>query len=148
VHRLRGDRNDPLEVLRFEVSVEQQLVAETLEEAEQQQPSPPESLEQADEARAIGWIAKSTTKRQARICRANPGRVLLLRCLVLVFMGLAGHCYPPGTSVQLRLPGGGHLELVRREVERTAGEGLGTDTTRPSGPRSDGCMLVKLRSHS
>lgn len=87
VHRLRGDRNDPVEVLRFEVSVEQQLVAETLVETEQQQLSPPESLEQADEARAIGWIAKSTARRQAMICRANPGRDLLLRCLVLVLMG-------------------------------------------------------------
>lgn len=94
MHRLRGDRNDTLEVSPFEMSVEQQPVAETLVETEQQQLSPPESLEQADEARAIGWTTKSTARKQARNCRANPGRVLLRRCLVLVLMGLAAIVTP------------------------------------------------------
>lgn len=141
VHRLNGDRIDSLELSRLGASVEQQLVAKTFVEAVQQQLTPPETgfpLEQADEARAFGWTAKSTARRQARTCRANPGRDLL-RFLVLVLMGRAPIVVLQSTSEQLGSSAGGHLELVRRRVKRTAGAAWeGHHTT----PRGDGLLRV------
>lgn len=117
VHRLRGDRIDSPELSRLGASVEQQLVARTFLGAEQQQLIQPETgspLEQADEIRVFGWMAKSTARRRARICRANPARDLL-RCPELVFMGFARIVALRCTSAQPGQSAGLRQVLVRRE---------------------------------
>jgi hypothetical protein len=104
-------------------------VAGALVGVEQQQLIPPETgspLEQPDEPRACGWIAKSSASRLARNCRANPGCEPPLRSLVLVCMSLAGHCCPSG-----QLPATGHTTGLQRVLVRTERE----PDNRPGHPR-------------
>jgi hypothetical protein len=86
VHRLTGETIAAPEVFWL-ASGEQQLVAGTLAGTEQQQDTPPATgtpLEQATEARAIGWTMKSALRKEARKHRAKPGRVLSLRFRVFM----------------------------------------------------------------